>query len=219
MAQNTSPAVMAQRREPKDALDDFPTPPWATRALCEFLLTLPIEGLFHPDFWVVREPAANRGYMLRPLLEYFRVVHASDVADYGLGYELRDFLWPDELPEVHWTITNPPFRLADQFVRRARETSREGVAIFVRTAFLEGAGRYRDLFQVDPPQHILQFSERVVIHRGRVVEKGSSATAYCWLVWRGPATPGTPPQFHWVAPCRARLERPGDYAPHGRVRP
>jgi hypothetical protein len=31
--QNTSHAVMAQRVEPAHSLDDFPTPPWATRAL------------------------------------------------------------------------------------------------------------------------------------------------------------------------------------------
>ena len=33
--QNTSHAVMAQRIEPHDSLDYSPTPPWATRALCE----------------------------------------------------------------------------------------------------------------------------------------------------------------------------------------
>jgi hypothetical protein len=36
--QNTSHAVMAQRFEALDSLDDFPTPPWATRALCEKLI-------------------------------------------------------------------------------------------------------------------------------------------------------------------------------------
>ena len=36
--QNTSHAVMAQRVEPKDSADDFPTPPWATRALVEHVL-------------------------------------------------------------------------------------------------------------------------------------------------------------------------------------
>jgi hypothetical protein len=36
--QNTSHAVMAQRTEAKDSLDDFPTPPWATRALIEHVL-------------------------------------------------------------------------------------------------------------------------------------------------------------------------------------
>ena len=36
--QNTSHAVMAQRAEAFDSLDDFPTPPWATRALIEHVL-------------------------------------------------------------------------------------------------------------------------------------------------------------------------------------
>ena len=36
--QNTSHAVMAQRFEAKDSLDDFPTPPWATRALLEHVI-------------------------------------------------------------------------------------------------------------------------------------------------------------------------------------
>ena len=36
--QNTSHAVMAQRSEAKDSLDDFPTPPWATRALFEHIV-------------------------------------------------------------------------------------------------------------------------------------------------------------------------------------
>jgi hypothetical protein len=39
-------AVMAQRREPPDALDYFPTPPWATRALFEHVLpALGIDGV------------------------------------------------------------------------------------------------------------------------------------------------------------------------------
>jgi hypothetical protein len=36
--QDTSYAVMAQRIEAQDSLDDFPTPPWATRALIEHVL-------------------------------------------------------------------------------------------------------------------------------------------------------------------------------------
>lgn len=38
MSQNTSHAVMAQRAEAHDSLDDFPTPPWATRALIEHVI-------------------------------------------------------------------------------------------------------------------------------------------------------------------------------------
>jgi hypothetical protein len=36
--QNTSRAVMAQRVEDNDGPDDFPTPPWATRGLIEYVL-------------------------------------------------------------------------------------------------------------------------------------------------------------------------------------
>lgn len=39
--------------------------------------------------------------------------------------------------------------------------------------------------------------------------KASSATAYCWMVWLNGRPHGT--RFEWIAPCRDRLERDGDY--------
>lgn len=224
-AQNRSTAVMQRRREPHDSLDDFPTPPWAVRALCEHLQNpadrlpgdaSPRRGPAHaPTTWrmVVREPAANRGYMARPLAEYFCGVEASDVHDYGVGYPVRDFLFPEPLLRLDWTITNPPFRLAEAFIKRARETSTHGVAVIVRTAFLEGKGRYDRLFRRWRPNRVLQFSERVVMQKGRVTADGASATAYAWLVWDGVLKPAAETRFEWIAPCRQRLERPGDYDP------
>ncbi len=206
MPQNVSAAVMQQRQEARDALDDFPTPPWATRALCEWLLM--VEDL---SLCSVREPAANRGHMARPLAEYFPHVEASDVHDYGAGFAVRDYLFPPEPPLVDWTITNPPFTLAQQFAALALATSSKGVALFVRSAFLEGGERFQTLFSVSPPSDILQFCERVVIHKGRLVPEGSSATAYCWLVWRHSAPKGAP-RFRWIPPgSRVRLERLTDY--------
>lgn len=217
MTQNRSSAVMQQRSEPHDSLDDFPTPPWATRALCEWLQNprdeLAKEGapprLGAPTTWPLtcREPAANRGHMVRPLREYFHRVEAADIFDYGAGFPVSDYLFGPPPPMVDWTITNPPFRLAEQFVRRALMTSRQGVAVIVRSAFLEGVGRYRNLFRLDPPSAILQFTERVVMHKGRLSPKGSTATAYAWLVWSAVE----PTRFHWIAPCRKRLERADDY--------
>lgn len=212
MSQNRSSAVMQQRAEPHDSLDDFPTPPWATRALCEWL----VAGAGND--WdagalsdlIAREPAANRGHMARVLGEYSAAVDAADVHDYGAGYPVRDYLVGPLPAAVHWTITNPPFRLAEQFIQRALATSRRGVAVIVRSAFLEGVGRYRDLFSALPPSDILQFTERVVTHKGRLSAKGSTATAYCWIVWRKEAM-GEATRFHWIAPCRRRLERAGDY--------
>lgn len=58
IGQNTSSAVMQQRTEPHDSLDFFPTPPWATRALCAHVA--PITGHLAWD------PACGDGAMDRP---------------------------------------------------------------------------------------------------------------------------------------------------------
>ncbi len=210
MSQNTSSAVMQQRTEAHDSLDDFPTPPWATRALCEWLSDDNNEiGLqLYVDEMTCREPAANRGHMVRPLQEYFKTVEAADVHDYGAGYPVKDYLWGMDPDLVDFTITNPPFRLAQQFIARASATSEIGFAVIVRSAFLEGVGRYNELFSKNPPSYVLQFSERVVMHKGKLSPKGSTATAYCWLVW----VEGEPrTRFDWIAPCRKLLERDSDY--------
>lgn len=205
MSQNTSHAVMAQRHEANDSLEDFPTPPWATRALFEWL----DRGRYAARWMSCREPAANRGHMVRPLREFFSQVEASDIHDYGAGFPVRDFLWPAPKQAVDWTITNPPFRLAEAFIVEALNTSRCGVAMLVRSSFLESVGRYERLFRDTPPAFVLQFTERVVIHKARLSATGSTATSYSWLVW----SPGPLclTRFEWLPPCRKRLERPEDY--------
>jgi hypothetical protein len=204
--QNTSSAVMQSRHEPADSLDDFPTPPWATRALCEWLKDSGLKLAWR----TCREPSANRGHMVRPLEEYFHTVDALDVHDYGTGYPVRDFLAPEPLGMVNFSITNPPFRLAQQFIHRMHQTSEDGYAVLVRTSFLEGVGRHRALFSLNQPTHVLQFAERVVMHKGRLAPKGSTATSYCWLVWLKDEADSVT-QFNWIGPCRKRLEKEGDY--------
>jgi hypothetical protein len=210
MSQNTSHAVMAQRFEPHDSLDYFPTPPWATRALCEFLMQMD-DKLSTKRAW---EPACGEGHMVRPLSEYFELVYGSDIGAYGHG-NVRDFLFPGDEPEFDWIITNPPFRLGEQFAHTMIDRAREGAAILVRTSFLEGIGRYTDLFSKRKPHAILQFTERVPMLKGRLDAEGSTATSYCWIVWRcRPHKPSfnSMPMFVWIPPCRRQLERPGDYA-------
>lgn len=201
---------MQQRREPHDSLDDFPTPPWATRALINHLETVLEWPQFHG--MTVREPSANRGHMVRPLSERFASVEASDIFDYGVGFPVQDYLFGPLPSPVDWTITNPPFRLGLQFLERALASSTKGVAIFVRSAFLEGAARYYTLYKPRRPRLVLQFVERVVIHKGKLSPKGRSATAYSWMIWDAiEHRQNTRAEIDWIAPCRRRLERPGDY--------
>jgi hypothetical protein len=203
--QNRSHAVMAQRTEASDSLDDFPTPPWATRALMTHVIA--DCGPFGKQSCF--EPACGAGHMARPLKEYFGKVRACDVHAYGYGGVADFLIAPFEAGSVDWVITNPPFRLAEAFVKRSLVMARRGVAILARTVFIESVGRYREIFESNPPSRFAQFTERVPMVKGRLDRKASTATGYAWLVWE--IDRKTNPQLMWVPPCRKSLERDGDY--------
>ena len=203
-SQNTSHAVMAQRYEPQNSLDNFPTPPWATRAVLEKVLS-------HVDLkkHSCLEPACGAGHMSKVLKEYFYSVSSSDLYDYGYG-RVYDFIH-DSYPEnsFDWVITNPPFKTAEKFVLRALPIAKIGVAVLVRTGFLESVGRYKRLFNSAPPSYVAQFTERVPIVKGRLDIKATTATGYAWCVWEKNVETET--RFKWIEPCRKSLEAVKDY--------
>jgi hypothetical protein len=155
------------------------------------------------------EPACGIGHMAKVLKEYFGEVYCSDAYDYGFG-GARDFLtFPYEINAVDWIITNPPFRLAEDFVLRALQIASRGVALLARTVFLESVGRYDGIFSRRPPTKFAQFVERVPMVKGRLDGKATTATGYAWFVWEKNLA-GTS-RLMWIPPCRKQLERPGDY--------
>lgn len=203
-------SVMQNRRTGLDSLDLFPTPPWATRALCEHILG-PVSGC------TVWEPAAGLGHMAEVLAEYFSMVVASDVHDYGRGDGIGSFVGEgaDVAPCIaaHWIITNPPFNLALEFAQRGLDVAMRGVALLVRSAWLEGGDRYRRLFSVHPPHTVALFSERVPMVKGRWDPIASTATAYAWVVWRKSAANDFQTRLRWIPPgCRTSLTKPDDVA-------
>jgi hypothetical protein len=201
-----SHAVTAQRIEPANSPDDFPTPPWATRALIEYVL----EKKKSLEDMTCMEPACGAGHMSKVLKEYFKEVYSYDAYDYGYG-SIRDFLaYPLEINAVDWVITNPPFRLGEEFITRALSVARCGVAILARTVFIESVGRYERIFRDNPPTKFAQFTERVPMIRGRLDRKATTATGYAWLVWEKGRS-GETPRLMWVPPCRKQLERSSDY--------
>lgn len=207
MKQNIFYAVMQQRHSSKNGADFFPTPPWATRALCDWLvLRIALQ------YCTVLEPACGDGAMAHVLKSYFAYVKASDLHDYGYGTDGIDFLLKGPDQPADWIITNAPFKLAEKFILTALDRARIGVAIFARSSFAEGVGRYARLFKPWPPLAILQFTERVTLVKGRLDPTVSSATSYAWFVWRLPCNPMDETEFHWIPPCRNLLERPSDYA-------
>tara|TARA_R110002126_G_scaffold86284_7_gene208363 strand:+ start:5211 stop:5651 length:441 start_codon:yes stop_codon:yes gene_type:complete len=145
--------------------------------------------------------------MSKVLKEYFPAVVSSDIHDYNFG-DVKDFLGKAyQKNSFDWVITNPPFRLAEEFLMEAKEVASEGVAILARTVFLESVGRYNRIFNVNPPSQFAQFSERVPMVKGRLDAKASTATSYGWFVWR--KSKGT--ELIWIPPCRKNLEKIDDY--------
>lgn len=211
MSQNTSHAVMAQRVEARDSLDFFPTPPWATRALINDVLGA--ENC-RGTAW---EPACGAGHMSAVLAETFGRVFRSDVHDYGVGAVIGSFVGEGadraECPfRPAWIITNPPFNLAMDFAERAIGEATVGVALLVRSTWIEGVARYERIFSRTPPAIVAPFVERVPMVKGRWDPNATTATAYAWIIWRTGA-PTERTEMRWVPPGRRRaLTRADDVA-------
>jgi len=213
-----STAVMARRRDPASALDLYPTPPWATRALVEEVLVP--EGLVsggHAGTSSAYDPCCGQGHMAIPLAEYFASVRASDVHDWGYG-ERRDLDFTMASAEVigrpDWVIANPPFALADRFVDRALTIARDGVSMLLRLQWLEGGERYQTIFSgTRKPALVCPFAERVPMIEGCWDPEASSATAYAWFVWDCRASAPARSSILHIRPGMAQLyHRPQDEA-------
>jgi hypothetical protein len=128
----TSFAVQLGRAPLVERKDDlYETPEEATRAL---LRVEPLRG----TIW---EPACGRGAIARVLTAAGCSVISSDLVDRGFGIGGVDFLMETAaMSEADCIVTNPPFKLADEFVRHALRLVPK-VIMLLRWAYAEGASR------------------------------------------------------------------------------
>ncbi len=98
-------------------------------------------------------------------------------------------------------VTNPPYVLAEEFVRHALKYTRYRVAVLVRLAFLEGQARRRRLFVPFPPELVLVLSTRPSMPPGDlpIAAKGGKV-AYAWVTWNNdpPIEPRPSPTIGWL---------------------
>ena len=197
------------RHAPADGLDDFPTPKWATRA---FMAHCMPDGFNELTVW---EPCANRGYMVEALREYCGTVIGSDIHDYGAGFPIIDFLTGaspmDHGMEVDAIVTNPPFNLATEFFERWRSMEVETLAMFLRTGFMEGTGRYNKIFNVHCPTYICQYAERVPIVQGRLDKDVGTRMPYAWFIWNKSKDKHQRTRVQWIPPCRKDYDHDSDW--------
>jgi hypothetical protein len=151
---------------------------------------------------IVWEPACFQGAIVRVLRAAGYEVFASDVVDYGFpGAKCLDFLKQTSVPPgVETVLTNPPFCLADEFVRHARKLGVPRIIMLLRTLFQETVGR-TDILENAHLRQILVFRPRVQMHRhdwpGERSDSGK--LSFAWYEWDqnyfGPTT------WDRISPC------------------
>lgn len=138
---------------------------------------------FSNDIW---ECACGKGHLSKRMEKLGKNVYSTDIINRGFGDDFFDFLicnkkWNGDI------ITNPPYKLAKEFVIRSLELIPEGnkVAMFLKLLFLESQSRV-ELFKEYPPKKVWVYSKRkTVAKNGDPKEfQKSSAVCYAWFIWK-----------------------------------
>lgn len=160
---NKTNIVGANPKNGRREKDFYPTPPEVTEALLRFL-ELPKE-------FTIWEPACGHGDMIKVMEDHGYKVFGTDIM-YGF-----DFISCDPV-KCDFIITNPPFSLAEEFIRRAKSL---GVpfAFLLKSQYWHAKRRFR-LFQEITPTFVLPLT-----WRPDFTGQGSSLLDMCWVVWCG----------------------------------
>ncbi len=160
---------------PREENDFYPTPSEVTAALMEKICG----GLREYDVW---EPACGDGQMARVIQFYVERmgvnVIATDLVDRGYGKGGENFLTASSslAPAI---ITNPPFDIAEGFVRKAwmfPET--RFLALLLKATFWHAGVTRGQLWRTHRPSMVLP-----ITWRPDFMGLGRPLMDVCWNVW------------------------------------
>ena len=158
--------------------DYYATPP---RAIDDLLSKITLDK----NIW---EPACGGGALSDKLIELGYNVTATDIKDRGAKKfdKVFDFLKEETQPVNCDIVTNPPYKLATEFVTKALNTVTVGnkVCYFLKIQFLEGAKRYEELYKHNELKYVFVYSKRISTAKNGEFEKyKSTAMCHAWFVW------------------------------------
>ncbi len=198
------PAMLGQLSYERREGDCYWTESWVTEALLD---SFPLKE----PFW---EPACGRGDIVQVLRKRAWLVYASDIEAHGCqDSEIVDFLsqskcWPFAPQTAATIITNPPYKQAEAFIRRALEWAGDyhaTIAMLLRHEF-DCAAQRADLF--DRPD----YAAKVTLRRRprwdwweRDKPKASPRHNFAWFVWTSTHV-GPPAQLYWPMTTQHRQD-------------
>lgn len=153
--------------------DYYATHPSSTKAL------LNVEEIIYPAL----EPACGAGHICKLLNGDF---DAFDLIDRGYGKYNVDFLSSSYPRKYNTIITNPPFNLFLDFLKKALEIAEKKVIFFGKLQALEGQKR-ASFMETTPLKFVYVFKKRQQpLRDGKENDNGkrlSSTMAFAWFVW------------------------------------
>lgn len=147
----------------------------------------------------VLEPCAGAGHLVRGLESRGYAVLSNEPYPQGCFEtdERSDFLSWVDARGCRSLVTNPPYRHAEAFVKKAIELRIKKHAWLLRFQFLESARRY-PLFRDHPPARLYVFTRRIQVSKRGLIDPIGGMIVYAWWVWdkkhRGPT------KLHWFPP-------------------
>lgn len=176
--------------------DFYATNPIAVKMLLDKLLIPSIDikrGIL--------EPSVGQGHIVEGINSWIhdhslngvdikRYTTCLDIKDRGYPNTIvQDFLTYNPNKKFDWIITNPPFSIATDFVKKGMELLDDNgrMDLFLKIQFLEGELR-TDLFDKYPPKYIYVFRNRMATwNNGKPTDSNGKkwATTMChaWFVW------------------------------------
>ena len=159
----------------------------------------------------ILEPCIGGGHMIAGIQKYLDENEQIPAQCYGTDFKDREFRstkWDlqygidtlsDDYPidKADIVIMNPPYSTIEPFLIRALEIAQDKLIVLCRTQVLEGASRYNNIFKNNPPTEIYQYIDRIQCWKGGKKPTGSSAQAYCWLVWNKKVSAAAP-KLYWI---------------------
>ena len=158
------------------------------------------------DEQTIWDPACGGGNIPRVAAEYGFDTLGTDKVDRGFeGVRIADFLTTEfvdcELPPRLSVVTNPPYKLTEQFIRRAMTLVDHRIAVLVPVSFMASKARF-ELFTETPPSDVLILCKRPSMPPGhKIAAMGDKAfkggmVDFCWIVWTRPHDRET--RVRWV---------------------
>lgn len=166
--------------------DYYATNPHALEVFLDKLDSDNIE--LNKNIW---EPACGEGHLSKLLEDKGYNVKSTDLINRGYGKGGINFIEQGKSllgEKEEWggdILTNPPFKLAEDFVRVGMDILSPGnkLLLFLKIQFLESQKR-KKLFKNYPLKYVYCYSERQQCAKNADFEKYTATTQfYAWYIW------------------------------------